>query len=161
MSPVAKAAVERLLIALRATQPAFPSRRGSWRGGTLHHFGMEDAGPVDPTVAGQVPSPAVRHLVDDGAVFEVDGDYYTVDRVIPSGSDPQADVLVLDGYEHVDGDERTSRRALQVRDIEALIIGDRVDLPFIGSARRYNLDRGWGNGGPTLDSLGLLTGGDA
>lgn len=157
----AKPSAERLFISMRERIATHPSKRGTWREGTLRHFGLDDGGPVYATVTGQSPSPAVRHVVDDEAVFEIDGDYYTVDRIIPSGSDPQTDVLVLDGYEHVDGAERTSRRALQLRDLEALIADERVDLPFIGSARQFNLDRGWANGGRTLASLGITFGGDA
>ena len=67
----------------------------------------------------------------------------------------QADLLILRGHEYMRCPERSSRRAMQVRDLEMLIERERVDIPFGPSARQFNLSRGWCLGGRTMASLGI------
>lgn len=158
MSPVAKAVVERTLMAMHAANDELLKASQPWREEALRHFGLDPEAPANPLHAGQWPSPAVRQFIDREIPFEIDGDFFTIVRVAPSRSDPQCDVLLLEGYEHVEGDERATRRTLQLRDLEALIMTDRVNIPFVATARQYNLNRGWANGGRTMASLGIVFG---
>jgi len=105
-------------------------------------------------------SPAARAFIE-GATFEIDGDLYWVDRVIPSGGGAQTDVLIVGGHESMRCDERTVRRAMQVRDVEELIEQDRASFLFGPNARKMNLSHGWSRGGRTLASLGIELGGEA
>jgi hypothetical protein len=102
-------------------------------------------------------TPGARLLIR-GEPFEIDGDIYFVEDVHPSTVGPQADILVLRGYEYMRGEDRSTRRAVQVRDLETLIDDDRVFMPFIGGARQFNLSRGWCRGGRTLKALGIELG---
>ena len=106
-------------------------------------------------------TPAIKMFIATREHFEIDGDIYFVEAVLRARAGRQADVLILRGHEHVRCDERSSRRALQVRDLEELIDQDRVDIPFGTSARCYNLSRGWCRGGRTMGSLGINLGNDA
>lgn len=105
-------------------------------------------------------SPAASKIMD-GEIFEADGDLYYVDEVFASDGGVQRDVLIIRGCEFMRCDERTARRAIQVRDIEQMIVEDRIDFPFVSSAKQFNLARGWGRGGRTLGSLGITSGTDA
>lgn len=99
-------------------------------------------------------TPAARLLME-GEPFEIGGDLYSVEAVHRSTIGRQADVLILRGHELARGEEHSTRRAIQVRDLETLIDDDRVGITFIGCARQYNLSRGWCRGGCTLASLGI------
>lgn len=105
-------------------------------------------------------TPAVLLLMD-GEPFQIDGDAYHVDRVLRSSRGPQADLLVLRGSEYTRCSLRSVCRALQVRDLEELVDQDRVHLTSGRSARRFNLDAGWGRNGRTMGSLGFTFGGVA
>jgi hypothetical protein len=104
-------------------------------------------------------SPAARLLIDTGSIFDIGPDHYVVDEIFPSTSGPQADVLVLHGMDDNDGDVRGSARAIQVRDLEAMIEEGLIVIAFGPNARDYNRSRGWGrNGERALTSLGIRRG---
>ena len=68
-------------------------------------------------------------------------------------------MLILEGTDYNDGDVRPVVRAIQVRDLEALIEDGQVDIAFGPNARDYNRARGWGrDGASTLASLGIARG---
>ena len=159
MNRGAKPVVERLLARMRQAQSS--AVRRPLREGPSTHFRRDPdriSGATDWPADDPV-TPAARRMMD-GETFEVDGDFYTVEDVHPSTMGAQADVLVLRGFEQVRGDERTTLRAIQVRDLETLIDEGRVEIPFFGSARQFNLQRGWCRGGRTMASLGITFGDD-
>lgn len=117
-------------------------------------------GCIESWPAATPVSPAADRIID-GDVFEADGDLYYVELVLPSTGGAQRDVLIIRGNERMRCDDRSARRAIQVRDIEQMIVEERIDFPFGPSAKQFNLHRGWGRGGRTLASLGIAFGGDA
>lgn len=149
-----KAMVESVHLSLKAAVPgALPLTSGRTR--TVRHFRIKRDGPLSAIDDDQPASPAVELFLAGDTVFEIDGDIYQVARLAPSSAGPQSSTVVIEGFEHVGCPERIVRRAMQVRDLEALVAEDRVDIPFGPSARQYNLDRGWANGSRTLASLGV------
>ncbi len=121
---------------------------------------IDAPGCIESWPAATLVSPAAHRIID-GDVFEADGDLYYVELVLPSTGGAQCDVLIIRGNERMRCDDRSARRAIQVRDIEQMIVEERVDFPFGPSAKQFNLHRGWGRGGRTLASLGITFGGDA
>ena len=113
-----------------------------------------------PLPANTPVTPAIRMFIAEKAPFEIDGDLYFVDAVMTATGGRQADVLILRGHEYMRCPERSSVRAIQVRDLEEYIDQDRVDIPFARSAKHYNLSRGWCRGGRTRGSLGITLGRD-
>ena len=111
-----------------------------------------------PLPADAQVTPAVTMFVEEHAPSENDGDLYHVLAKLPSADGPRADVLILRGHEYMRCDERSTVRAIQVRDLEELIDQDRLDIPFGLGARDYNFARGWCRGGRTLASLGITSG---
>ena len=91
-----------------------------------------------PAPACRPLSPAARLLVEQGIIFDVDGDHYMVDQRFKACTGPQADIIILHGVEYMSGPARIVRRAIQVRDLERLICEDRVDIAFGPPARQYN-----------------------
>lgn len=104
-------------------------------------------------------SPAAQRIIK-GDVFATDGDLCQVKKVFPSIDNAQADVLIIRNSGYVQLDDRSSCRALQVRDIEQMIVDERIDFPSVCDAKRFNLSCGWGPGNRPLASLGIALGGD-
>lgn len=155
MRAAAKPALERAISRMKRNYRRASMRRPLPNGpATQFHRDpdREDGAPIWP--ADDSITPAAL-LFMKGEPFEIDGDSYHVERVIASKRGQQADLLVLRGREHMRCKERTTRRAIQVRDLEDLIDQDRVVVMFGVSARQWNLDRGWCRGGRTLASLGF------
>lgn len=152
--------VERALAKMRHAQRR--AVRRPLREGPSTHFRRDPDRVSGATVspADDPVTPAARRIMD-GETFEIDGDFYTVEDVHPSTTGAQADLLVLRGFEQTRTDERTTRRAIQVRDLETLIDEGRVDIPFFGCARQFNLEHGWCRGGRTMASLGITFDRDA
>ena len=123
--------------------------RQFWQDPDRSLFPLEAATPV---------TPAIKLFIEQDEPFEIDGDLYHVAEVLVSDKGPQADVLIMRGHEYMRCDERSTVRAIQVRDLEELIDQDRVGIPFGPGARDYNLSRGWCRGGRTLGSLGITFG---
>jgi hypothetical protein len=124
----------------------------------LRHADQLDVGSAWP---GNTPvSPAVLKFVE-GEPFEIDGDLYHVERLLASGVCPQADVLILRACEHGRRQERLTRRALQVRDLETPIDQEHVEDPVDAGARQSSLTQAWCREGCDLDSLGIILGDDA
>lgn len=160
MTPLANSAAERTLRTIRdrlangetPEDDVLRRNRQFWQDPDRSLFPL----PADTPV-----TPAVTMLIDEQTPFEIDGDLYHVLAALPSDEGRQADVLVLRGHEYMRCDQRSTVRAIQVRDLEELIDQDRVDIPFGPSARDYNLSRGWCRGGRTMGSLGIFLGGGA
>lgn len=87
-------------------------------------------------------SPAARKIID-GDVFEADGDRCQVKKVLPSTSGAQPDVLIIRGRGWTRFDDHSACCALQVRDIEQMIVEERIDFPCVCSAKQFNLYRSW------------------
>ena len=159
MSAGAKPVVELALASIRRSGRSAvahsAARTRQARRGTHRQFAPDPDGPFDPLPAQMPVTPAVRMFIREQVPFEIDGDLYLVDEVFRSHEGRQADLLILRGHEYMSCPERSSRRAMQVRDLEILIERERVDIPFGPSARHFNLSRGWCLGGPTLASLGI------
>lgn len=159
MSGGAKPLVERAFASIRRSRRAAvahsATRTHEARRGRQRQFAPDPDGPFEPLPAGMPITPAVRMFISEQVPFEIDGDLYFVDRVLRSGEGRQADLLILRGHEYMRCPERSSRRAMQVRDLEMLIERERVDIPFGPSARQFNLSRGWCLGGRTMASLGI------
>ncbi|MDR6115055.1 MULTISPECIES: hypothetical protein [unclassified Sphingomonas] len=102
-------------------------------------------------------SPAARKIID-GDVFAADGDLCQVEELLPSTGGAQADVLII--REWLELGERSACRALQVRDIEEMIVEERINFPFVCGAKEFNLSCGWGPGDRPLASVGIALGGD-
>lgn len=158
MSAAAKPHIERLLARMDRLRHRAAAHR-LLPGGRVSRFARD---PDRPAGATEWPvddpvTPAAR-LMLAGEPFEIDGDIYSVEDIYPSDTGPQANILILRGYEHSQGEERSTRSAIQVRDLETLIDEDRVNITFAGSARQFNVARGWCRGGRTIGSLGIALG---
>lgn len=157
MSAGANPVVERAFRAIRlARRRERRHRRGPWSR-RAHLLRRLQRHPVIP--ARRAVSPATRLLIETGAVFDIGPDHLLVSARHRSNLGPQADVLILEGTDYNDGDVRPVVRAIQVRDLEALIEDGQVDIAFGPNARDYNRARGWGrDGASTLASLGIARG---
>lgn len=141
--------------AITATDPSPASQHSHDRWGTATHFQPDPDGPFAPIPARTPVTPFIEFVIDGTEPFEIDGDLYHVETVWKSGRGCQADILILRGHEYMRCPQRNSRRAIQVRYLEELVHQGRVEIPFHGCARQWNLDRGWCRGSRTLASLGI------
>lgn len=102
-------------------------------------------------------SPAAQKIIE-GDVFEADGEICQVEDVLPSTGGAQADVLIIRQW--LGHGDCSACHAVQVRDIETMIVEDRIDFPFVCGAKELNLSCGWGFGDRPLASVGIALGGD-